>query len=142
VATRWSALVGAGARGVHLSLGRLDVSDLAQLGHGEGEGIGVLFGDLLQRGDEFRRAGDAERDGLPAGLFGALALGLRFPLAALAVRQRVVLGVVAVLRLGAASVLGCGGGLVTARVGAGPGGRGCCHITIIFHFNLQYNAMQ
>lgn len=32
---------------------RLDVTHLAQLGNGSGEGIGVLAGDLLQRGHEF-----------------------------------------------------------------------------------------
>jgi hypothetical protein len=69
------ALVGAGARGVHLGLGGFDVADFAQLGYGAGEGIGVLPGDLLQGGDEFGGAGDAERDGLPAGLLGPLTLG-------------------------------------------------------------------
>ena len=82
----------------------------------------MLPGDLLQRGNEFGGAGDAERDGLPTGFLGALALGLRFPAAALAVRrQGIVVGVVAVLGLGAPVAAGCGGGLLGAGVGAGPG---------------------
>lgn len=105
------ALVGAGAGGVYLGLGGLDVADGAQLGDRAGEGVGVLGGELSQGGDEFGGAGDPERDRLPAGLLGALAAGLGLPPAPLPVGgQRVVVGVVAVLRLRAAVTAGRGGG--------------------------------
>ncbi len=79
----------------------------------------MLGGELLQGVDEFGGAGDTERDGLPACFLGALAAALGVSPAALAVgRQRVVVGVVAVLRLGAAVAAGRCGGLVTAGVGA------------------------
>jgi hypothetical protein len=61
------ALVGAGAGGVHLGLGRLDVADAAQLGDGAGESVGVLGGELFQSVDEFGGAGDAEHDGIRVG---------------------------------------------------------------------------
>ena len=83
----------------------------------------MLRGELFQGVDEFGGSGDAERDGLPAGFLGALAAGLSVSPAALAVGgQRVVVGVVAVLRLCSAVAAGCGRGLVTAGVGAVPGG--------------------
>jgi hypothetical protein len=103
----------------------------------------VLGGELFQGVDEFGGAGDAERDGLPAGLLGALAAGLGLPLTPLAVGgQRIVAGIVAVLRLGAAVTAGRGGGLVAAGVGAVLGGCGCCHVSILFHFLAQYNDME
>ena len=95
----------------------------------------MLGGELFQGVHEFGGAGDAERDGLPAGFLGSLAAGLGFPPAALAVGgQWVVGGIVAVLRFGAAVTAGRRGGLVTARVGAVLGGGGCCHVPILFHF--------
>jgi hypothetical protein len=72
---RGDALVGAGAGGVHLGLGRPDVTHGAQLGDRAAKGVGVLGGDLLQGVDEFGGAGDAERNKLPAGFLGALAAG-------------------------------------------------------------------
>jgi hypothetical protein len=53
-----------------------------------------------------------------------------------------VVVVVAVLRLGAPVAAGRGGGLLAARISAGPGGRGCCHAIIIFHIIRQHNATQ
>lgn len=101
----------------------------------------MLGGELFQGADEFGGAGDAERDGLPVGLLGALAAGLGVPPAALTVGgQRIVLGIAAVLRLGTAAALGRGWRLVTTGVGAAPGGGGCCHTSIIFHFIMQYGA--
>jgi hypothetical protein len=57
----------------------------------------VLGGELFQGEHELGGAGDAERDGLPAGFLGALAAGLGLLPAALAMGgQRVVGRVVAV----------------------------------------------
>jgi hypothetical protein len=75
-----NALVGAGACGIHLGLGRLDVAYGAQLGDGAGEGVSMLSGELLKSADKLRGTGQAERDRLSPGLLGALAAGLRFPL--------------------------------------------------------------
>jgi hypothetical protein len=110
-----NALVGAGAGGVYLGFGRLDVAYCAQLVDSAGEGVGVLGGEFFQRVDEFGGAGDAERDGVPAGFLGALAAGFCLLSAALTVGgQRVVVGVVAVFRLGTAAAFGRGRGLGAA----------------------------
>src|SRR6266702_3144624 len=127
------ALVGGGAGRVDLGFGGLGVGGGAQLGDGAGEGVGVLGGELLQLADEFGGAGQADGDGLAAGLLGSLPGGVGFPLAALAMGvERVVAGVVAVLRLRAAVGSACGYALVASGVGALLGD-GLAHAAIIFH---------
>jgi hypothetical protein len=127
------ALVGGGAGRVDLGFGGLGVGGGAQLGDGAGEDVGVLGGELLQFADEFGGAGQADGDGLAAGLLGSLPGGVGFPLAALAVGvERVVAGVIALLRLRAAVGSACGYALVASGVGALLGD-GLAHASIIFH---------
>jgi hypothetical protein len=118
------ALVGVGAGDVYLGFGRFHVPSRAQLGDGAGEGVGVLGGELLQGADKLGSSGQAESDGLAAGLVGRLPAGLGLEAAALTVGGEWVVAVVgAVFRLGAAVAGRCCGGLVAAWVDArGSGG--------------------